>query len=323
MTSPRGSRARGRSAPRTADARNRGLRRPRLLGPRDARAEQRRDSADHALPGHEDRSALLLPAQLSRREPLWLSGLRLSLPGSARAHGESLVEELPPLTGVSATVSDRAPGRSVDVATPRPRRAARRCRCVVLVMHGGAVDGHEPNQAVVAQRRSARALRPRAAQGAGAAGRARVRFRFRGWNGDEQAPRRGRQVGAGGGADGIPRRPVAVVGHSMGGRVALHRGEEPDVRLVVGARAVDRAGRPRPGAWSGDRRHPRRPRRHLWPLPIAPARRGAAGAGALTRGSSGSRAVTTRCSCGAALDRARHRRRHGHLRRRARHRRRP
>ena len=66
-TSRPGSRARARSGRlgllthSTA-----GLHRPRVLRPRDARAVQRRDPADQAVAGHEDRPAVLLPAAPAR-----------------------------------------------------------------------------------------------------------------------------------------------------------------------------------------------------------------------------------------------------------------
>ncbi len=53
--------------PRPDDALDGRLHRSRLLGPRDARARQRGDAADQALPRHEDRPGLLLPAHARRR----------------------------------------------------------------------------------------------------------------------------------------------------------------------------------------------------------------------------------------------------------------
>ena len=82
-------------AARAADPRDGRLRRPRVLRARDARAVQRRDPADHALPGHEDRPALLLPPQLSRREPYGSAAYGSTTRASA-AHGEPFVQELPP-----------------------------------------------------------------------------------------------------------------------------------------------------------------------------------------------------------------------------------
>ena len=50
---------------RAADARDRRVRRPRLLRARDPRAGQRGHAADQALAGDEDRPVLLLPAVLA------------------------------------------------------------------------------------------------------------------------------------------------------------------------------------------------------------------------------------------------------------------
>ena len=85
-----------------------GLRRSRLLRARDARAGQRRDLADQALPGHEDRAVLLLPAQLAVGAPLRLGEVRLALPGPARPHAVPVVPELPPHPDL------RAIGRPLD-----------------------------------------------------------------------------------------------------------------------------------------------------------------------------------------------------------------
>lgn len=62
----------------------------------------------------------------------------------------------------------------------------------------------------------------------------RLRNRHFGWNGDERTPLidarwaldeiRGRYAG----------RPIALIGHSMGGRVITHLANEPDVTTVVG-----------------------------------------------------------------------------------------
>ena len=130
-------------AARPAHARDGGLRRPRLLRPRDARALQRGNPADHALPGHEDRAAVLLPPELSRREPLWQWEVRVALPRAARPDCVTVVPELPPQPGVSAVpTGGRMPLASL-AWDARPARAG----AVVLVMHGGAVNGREANRA--------------------------------------------------------------------------------------------------------------------------------------------------------------------------------
>ena len=51
---------------------------------------------DQAVAGHEDRPALLLPAELADREPVRLGPVRQSVPGTARADGVAVVPEFPP-----------------------------------------------------------------------------------------------------------------------------------------------------------------------------------------------------------------------------------
>ena len=151
---------------------------------------------------------------------------------------------------------------------------------VAVVLHGGAVDGREPNlpwshnvARLVPFARSLRSV-------PGPLAVARVRFRYRGWNGDEQAPLVDARWALEQVRAAYPDRPVAVVGHSMGGRVALHLGDEPDVRLVVALAPWIEPGDTQPRAVVPHRRHPRRPRRHLRAVPLAAARRAAAVAGA-------------------------------------------
>lgn len=112
----------------------------------------------------------------------------------------------------------------------RPQRAG----AVALVMHGGAIDGFEPNHPwshnVARLVPFARALK----KVPGPLAVARLRFRVRGWNGEAHMPVDDarwalRQVQA-----TYPGVPIALVGHSMGGRVAMHMGDEEGVRLVVG-----------------------------------------------------------------------------------------
>jgi len=118
---------------------------------------------------------------------------------------------------------------------------------VALVMHGGAVEGVELNRAwshnVARLVPFARALK----KVPGPLAVARLRFRVRGWNGDAMPVEDARwalaQVRA-----AYPGVPIALVGHSMGGRVAMFVGDEPDVRLVVGLAPWIEPGDPRPGA---------------------------------------------------------------------------
>ena len=93
---------------------------------------------------------------------------------------------------------------------------------VVLVLHGGADTGHRPvtwaGLAVLRMLPFAVALRHRAGSRLAVV---RLKYRVKGWNGIEQDPvhdarwalERIRRI--------LPGAPVALVGHSMGGRVAL------------------------------------------------------------------------------------------------------
>jgi alpha-beta hydrolase superfamily lysophospholipase len=63
---------------------------------------------------------------------------------------------------------------------------------------------------------------------------ARLRFRVRGWNGEARMPVDDAAWALQQVRESYPGRPVALVGHSMGGRVAMHLGDEADVRLVIG-----------------------------------------------------------------------------------------
>src|SRR5699024_9476175 len=77
--------------------------------PRDAGAVERGDAADQALPGHEDRAAVDVPAVVVGRAPLRIRGLRVALPGATGAHTLAFTAEHHPgqyrtrrLTGVSS-----------------------------------------------------------------------------------------------------------------------------------------------------------------------------------------------------------------------------
>ncbi|MET0894764.1 MAG: alpha/beta fold hydrolase [Acidimicrobiia bacterium] len=102
---------------------------------------------------------------------------------------------------------------------------------VALVLHGGRERSHagvKPgNLAVRRMRPFAREL-SRTGSGAGLAVWS-LRHRVRGWNGDEQSP----VADATWALNEIARRhgdvPVALVGHSMGGRTAVHVGGAPNV----------------------------------------------------------------------------------------------
>lgn len=106
---------------------------------------------------------------------------------------------------------------------------------VVLVLHGGTDRSHLPtswvNLAVVRMVPIAWAV---ARAGRGSFAVARLKFTVRGWNGEEQSPVADTRWALDEVADAYPGVPIAVVGHSMGGRAALAVASDPRVLDVVG-----------------------------------------------------------------------------------------
>lgn len=114
-------------------------------------------------------------------------------------------------------------------------RAPRVVTAVALVLHGGRAHSLAPTRphhlAVLRMLPFATALR-RAGRAEGLAV-ARLRYARRGWNGDEQSPVTDTLWALDDLARRFPGVPVALVGHSMGGRTALHVAGHPSVRAVV------------------------------------------------------------------------------------------
>lgn len=106
---------------------------------------------------------------------------------------------------------------------------------VVLVLHGGAERGERPMSW-----RSSPALRMMPfAWAIGRAGRGqlavvRLKNTVFGWNDEQMSPVHDARWALQEIRSRWPGRPIAVVGHSMGGRVALHLAGDDDVRSVVG-----------------------------------------------------------------------------------------
>ena len=109
-------------------------------------------------------------------------------------------------------------------------------RAVALVLHGGAVRSHQPVDRRSASWQRARMLQRSIAPALHAEGIAvwLLRFRVRGWN-DPAAP--SPVPDARWALDRVSEEldvPVALVGHSMGARTAVHVSDAPAVRGVVG-----------------------------------------------------------------------------------------
>ena len=111
-----------------------------------------------------------------------------------------------------------------------------RVSAVALVLHGGrerSLMATRPWQlAVLRMLPFATSLR-RAGAGHGLAV-ARLRYRVRGWNGSSRSPVADAEWALEQLAARFPGAPVALVGHSMGGRTALYAAGHPSVGAVVG-----------------------------------------------------------------------------------------
>jgi len=106
---------------------------------------------------------------------------------------------------------------------------------VVLVLHGGQDHSERPatwtNLAVLRMLPIARSI---ARAGDGRLAVVRLRYAVRGWNGSAARPLTDGREAMDVIAARYPGVPVALVGHSMGGRVALRLGEDERVTHVVG-----------------------------------------------------------------------------------------
>lgn len=108
-------------------------------------------------------------------------------------------------------------------------------RGIAMVLHGGRENSvarvRARHLAVVRMRPFATALR-RAGAASGLVV-ARLRYRVRGWNGPEQSPVGDVEQTLGQLAARFPGVPIALVGHSMGGRAAIYAAGSANVRAVV------------------------------------------------------------------------------------------
>jgi len=107
---------------------------------------------------------------------------------------------------------------------------------IALVLHGGRATSSSAvraNQLAVVRMAPFSASLRRAGSGRGLAV-ARMRYLVRGWNGAAQAPVADVRWVLDRLADRYPDVPVALVGHSMGGRAAVYAAGHPSVTTVVG-----------------------------------------------------------------------------------------
>jgi alpha-beta hydrolase superfamily lysophospholipase len=124
--------------------------------------------------------------------------------------------------------ADRQPHLHIDVP-------AGPVRAVALVLHGGRAHSVAPvqgRQLAVLRMAPFGAALHRGGTTRGLAV-ARLRYLVRGWNGAEQSPVGDVRWALDRVAERFPDVRVALVGHSMGGRAALHCAGQPAVRAVV------------------------------------------------------------------------------------------
>ncbi len=123
----------------------------------------------------------------------------------------------------------RAPDGAVLSTTSAPAAA----NAVVLILHGGGADSFQPTRwcslAVLRMIPFARAVARRDRSAAVY----RLRFSIRGWNGDGSAALRDARWALATLRERHPGAPIVLLGHSLGGRVALLTGGDPDVTGVV------------------------------------------------------------------------------------------
>ena len=109
-------------------------------------------------------------------------------------------------------------------------------KAVALVLHGGRSKSRAPvraNQLAVLRMLPFVTSLRRAGSEHGLAV-ARMRYRLRGWNGGDQSPVTDVDGVLGRLVDRFPGLPIALVGHSMGGRAAIYVAGHDAVRSVVG-----------------------------------------------------------------------------------------
>jgi alpha-beta hydrolase superfamily lysophospholipase len=124
-------------------------------------------------------------------------------------------------------------------------------RAVVLVLHGGRSRSRQPVRGwQVAVLRMVPFAAAVTAAGKGRIAVASIRFSVRGWNGTEQSPVADTRLALEQIEAKYPGVPIGLLGHSMGGRAALHLADDERISAIV-ALAPWVEGQDRPRAHRG------------------------------------------------------------------------
>src|SRR5207245_6421325 len=147
--------------PRPPDPLDRGLHRPGLGRPRDARVVERRQAPDHDLLRHEDRPELLHADDRAGRDAVRRRRPRLEVQGAERSDGEPLLAELREgrrvtvlVTGATGFVGPhvvhalRAPDLPVRALVRERRRGAKLVPLGVELVEGDVTDAASLRRAV-------------------------------------------------------------------------------------------------------------------------------------------------------------------------------
>ncbi|WP_410809715.1 alpha/beta hydrolase [Micromonospora sp. 067-2] len=139
--------------------------------------------------------------------------------------------------------------RRITTMTPAPRLAidgpSTNVQGIVLLLHGGRAASMAPSPRGLAYLRMlpfAHAV----SETTGGRGIAvwRLRYRYRGWNEPYRHPVEDARWALARAHRDHPGAPIVLVGHSMGGRVALRVGDSPDVAGVCALAPWIEAGEP-------------------------------------------------------------------------------